>query len=286
MTTKWLVTLADVHCGHRLGLLAPETQLPADDEHGHPEPWTPELTATQRWLWECYREDFGAVRDLVGADPVVLALVGDLTWGQRYPEQCVSENVIDQCLMAMAALQPWGLLPGLRAVRLIHGTQSHEYGRGAAPELVARLWATAADLDVKAVRHTLLSVDGVAFDLAHHGAGPGIREWTRGNVLELYTRSLMMAALMAGQTPPAAVVRAHYHDYARRTVRVTAGNAEHVTEAVALPSYCGLTHYAVQATRSAYVLACGLVAWRVVDGALREVVPLWRTVDVRTREEL
>lgn len=297
MSRQLLVTLADLHAGHRLGLLNPDTLLPADDERGHPAPWTPELTATQRWLWHCYQEDMGLARALAGDDAAVLVVVGDITWGNRYPEQCVSENVADQAIMAARCLDPWTRWPNLRVLRLVHGTQSHEYGRGAMPELVARLLGGPTPalptrgegwegLDARAVRHTLLELDGVAFDLAHHGPAAGIREWTRGNVLEYYTRSLMLTALVAGEEPPAAIVRAHYHDYARRTVRMVAGNREVVTEAIALPGYTGMTHYATQATRSASTLACGLVAWEIVDGALAEVHPFWRKVDIRTRVTL
>jgi hypothetical protein len=286
MSRQLLVTLADLHAGHRLGLLNPDTTLPSDDERGHPEPWVPELTATQRWLWECYTEDLGLVRQLADGDPVIVVVVGDLTWGNRYPEQTVSDNVADQALMAARCLEPWVTWPNLAHLRLIHGTQSHEFGRGAMPELVARLLGAGGALDVRAVRHSLLAVDRVEFDLAHHGTSPGIREWTRGNVLEYYTRSVMMGALMANENPPAGLVRGHYHDYVRRTVRMIAGNREAVTEAIVLPGYCGLTHYAVQATRSAYTLACGLVAWEIIDGALAGVHPFWRRVDVRTREAL
>jgi len=286
MSRQLLVTLADYDAGHRLSLLNPETELPADDEHGHPEPWTPELTAMQRWLWDCYMEDMGLVAELAGEDEVSVAVVGDVTWGNKYLSQAVSESPFDQIIMAYECLTPWLARCRVRAMLLAHGTESHEFGRGAAPEFVAGLLRDRRGVEAQAGRHYLAEVGGVTLDLAHHGPGPGIREWTRGNVVEYYTRSLMMSALMAGENPPAGVVRAHYHDYARRTVRMVAGNREVVTEAIALPGYTGMTHYATQATRSASTLACGLVAWEVVDGALAGVHPFWRKVDIRTRVTL
>lgn len=280
------VTLADIHAGHWLGLLNPETQLLTQDAEGNPAVWQPELKPVQKWLWPNYLEDLGEVTRLAQGDRVVLIVAGDVTWGARHLTNVISEIPADQVACAYYALLPWLALPNLDGMILVHGTEAHEFGRGAAPDALAEHIRAKHGLAVQSGPHYLVDVDGVTFDVAHHGVGPGARAWLQGNVLESYTRSLMLDELVAGREPPDVLVRAHYHDYARRTVRMVAGNREVATEAVILPSYSGMTHYAIKASRSATVLSCGLVAWEVVDGALVGVHPYWRRVDLRTRVKL
>ncbi|GAG09406.1 unnamed protein product, partial [marine sediment metagenome] len=172
-------------------------------------------------------------------------------------------------------------------MRLVYGTESHEFGQGTAPELVAaQLRLALPGRDIKTVRHGLFDIDGVVFDCAHHGSGPGSRAWLRGNIARYYTRSLMMDDLLAEKKPPRVVLRAHYHTHLRETVRIRPNGHEYVTDFVLTPSYCGMTHYALKVTRSSYMLGCGLVAFEIVDGALEGVHPFVRTVDLRTEEAL
>ena len=95
--------------------------------------------------------------------------------------------------------------------------------------------------------------------------------------MRYYTKSLMLDEALRGNTPPAALVRAHYHTGVRETVRV----GGHVTEAFVMPCYCGLSHYAVQVTRSAYLLSCGMVALVFEGGRLVDAQTFWRSLDLR-----
>ncbi|MEN6532616.1 MAG: hypothetical protein ABFD89_03075, partial [Bryobacteraceae bacterium] len=81
------------------------------------------------------------------------------------------------------------------------------------------------------------------------------------------------------------IVRSHYHTYVRETVRVH-GVREVVTDVIVTPAYCGMTEYATQATRSGYLISCGLVVLEIVDGVLREIHPFVRSVDLRREEVL
>jgi hypothetical protein len=82
-------------------------------------------------------------------------------------------------------------------------------------------------------------VDGAEIDLAHHGPDG----WGAG--VAIGERAALLCHVGGdrrgdgGQAPPAAIIRAHYHDYRHETVRVMSGETEHVCEAVILPSYCG-----------------------------------------------
>jgi hypothetical protein len=275
-----VVALSDTHGGSRLGLMPPDVLL-LDDTGPEPRTWTPTQTAIQRWLWECYLQDMAAAQDIAGKSPIVLIHGGDSTHGNRYPESCVSTRVNDQLAIALANLEPWYRLKNLRSVVLIQGTGAHEFGEGsAAATLAAELGRRYRKPRTICTLHGLLDVDGAKLDVAHHGAGPGGRAWLTGNELRYYTRSLMLDEITRGNKPPAVVLRAHYHSGVHETVRV----GGHATEAFVLPSFCGLTHYATQVTRSAYLLSAGMVALVIEGGRVVGVHELWRTLDLRQEE--
>lgn len=284
MSRKILVCLSDTHAGHKLALMHPGVKL-LDDSAAEPRVWTPTPTQVQSLLWQWYISDIAGVAAFADGAPVVVCHVGDVTWGRKHPDGLVSTRECDQLAIACWNLEPWFTLDNLTELILVHGTQAHEFGEGSAPIAIAsQLQTLHSDRRVSSGRHYALAVDGAEIDLAHHGPATGARVWLSGNVLRYYATSEVIGAVMAGKRPPAAIVRAHYHDYRHETVRVMSGETEHVCEAVILPSYCGLTHYAAQVTRSAHVLSVGLVALAIEDGRVAEVRPFWRTLDLRTRK--
>ena len=97
-----LVALSDTHGGSRVGLLRPGTTLYQEDQVGDPEPWVPELTRTQQYLWSLYEEHVGAVVELAAGDEIVVIHCGDVTQGNRYPSLLVSDRMADQLIMPMA----------------------------------------------------------------------------------------------------------------------------------------------------------------------------------------
>jgi len=286
MSRKVLALLADTHAGHKLALMNPATKL-LDDSTDETRVWTPAPTRVQELLWRWYSEDIAGGAALADGAPSVVCHVGDVTWGRKHPEGLVSTRECDQLAIACWNLEPWFALTNMAEMILIHGTQSHEFGEGSAPIAVAgQLQALHTDRPVSAGRHYALDCDGAEVDLAHHGPTIGGRAWLRGNVLRQYTISEMMDAALAGQPIPAAIVRAHYHDYRRETVRVMMGETERACEAILLPAYCGLTHYAAQITRSAHIITAGLVALVIEDGQVSEVRSFRRTLDLRTRRAI
>lgn len=282
MNRRLLVFFSDTHGGHKLSLMNPDVWL-LEEADGELRPYQPQLSAMQRWLWSCYKADIAAVAELADGCQVDVCHVGDVTWGTRYPAGLVSSRLADQPIIAVANMAPWLALPNVASLRLIVGTDSHELGESSAPILVAReLTKDHPDRPVGVLSHLLGDVDGVAIDAAHHGPHPGTRTWLKGNQLRYYCRSLMEQEIIAGREPPELVVRAHYHEYARETVRIR-GAREYVTEIVVLPSYAGLTPYAQQATRSVGQIGCGLVVVEIADGRLREISPLVHGKDIRAR---
>jgi hypothetical protein len=267
--------------------MPPQLTLYDEGPDGTLEPYTPAQTAVQQWLWRCYCDDMAAVVALAGNDPLTVIHNGDLTWGRKHATELVSTREANQYLIAAANLEPWLKLPNLTAMRLSHGTGSHGFQEGTDVALISELLrARYPDSDMGVCRHGLADVDGVTVDYAHHGPPPGSRNWLTGNNLRHYIRSLMTDEVMRGRTPPRVVLRAHYHTYQRETVRVPSGDGEAVTDGIITPAYCGLSEFAQQATRSAYLIGCGLVALEIVDGRLVDIHAMHRTVDLRREEKL
>lgn len=282
MSKRWLVFFSDTHGGHRLSLMNPETWLLelVDSEF---RPYQPQLSATQRGLWEHYQEDIAEVERLADGAQIDVFHVGDVTWGLRYPAGLVSTRMADQITIAVANMAPWLALPNVASLTIITGTDSHEMGESSAPVMVAKQLATQhPGRRVSTVSHLLGDVDGYRVDAAHHGPHPGTRAWLSGNQLRYYGKSLMMAEIVNGGAPPDLVVRAHYHEFCQETIRV----GQWRTEVMVLPSYAGLTPYAQQATRSISRIGCGLVAVEVEDGRQRGITPLVHSKDIRARVAL
>lgn len=285
---KILAALADTHGGHKLGLLNPAVTLYDEDEDGQPVPYTPALTATQKYLWRCYEDDKASVVDLAAGDPIIVILNGDICHGDKYPQQLVSTRRADQILIAAANMRPWLELNNVTTARLVQGTASHTFKEATAPIMATELLrAQFPGKDIATLRHGLATIGGVVIDYAHHGPTPGIRQWTHGNQLRYYLKSLMNDEIHRGRRPPRIVLRAHFHSLAWETVRMNTTSWGMVTSDIfVLPSYCGLSEYGQQATRSAYLINHGLIAYEIEGGRLQGIHPLCRTVDLRTEEEL
>lgn len=282
-----LAVMADSHSGSQLGLLNPSTVLEREDENGNIQRWRPSQTETQRYLWDCYETDRANVIELAGEDEIILLVVGDLTQGVRYPSLFVSNRIADQFIIAADCLEPWFSHENVRIIRLAKGTGSHVFGEGSSEVLVAHMLRQKyGDRNIQACYHGLLDIDGVTIDYAHHGAGPGIREWTAGNQCRYYLKSLIHSEWKAGRLPPRLVLRAHYHTFRREKIFEELAGEQREFDLVLLPSYCGMGDHGHQATRSAWLQTHGLIAFDLAYGQIVDVHAFTRTLDLRTKEVL
>lgn len=276
---------SDKHSGCIYGLMNPEVVLYDNNpETGQVEPWSPTSTASQRVVWMAHQEDFGQIVDLADGSPIIAIDMGDMTHGNKWMRELVSTRPSDQWLIAAENLRPWLRLPNLRAMRLVTGTGVHEFGEGSSARLLAEMLKREFKKDVLPVDHELLTINGVPFDLSHHGAPPGIRSWLKGNVLELYTRSIMLDAIQRHHRPPQVLWRAHYHQYVRRTATVGLDGSEFDCVAVILPACCLLDDHSRKVGRSPAAVSLGMVAAEIIDGKLHKHHAFWREIDMRTKE--
>ena len=281
-----LVDLSDTHGGHRLGLLNPDVTLYDETEDGFLVPFTPKLTASQEYLWELYQQNIAFVANMK-ADEVIVIHDGDLTQGNKYPQQLVSTRLADQIEIGLTNLEPWFELPNMRVMRIVAGTQSHNFSEASAEITVANsLRRSYKDHDIKVLYHGLSRIGGLQVDYSHHGPFPGSRTWLRGNEARYYLRSLMMEEIMGGRVPPRLVLRAHYHTYVEETLTIQVGNKFYTSTLVVNPSFCMMGDYARQAARSPAGITNGLIVFEIIDGELYKIHRLTRSIDVRTKEIL
>jgi len=287
MTRRLIVLESDQHGGHKLGLLNPATTLIDEDEEGNLVEWQPQLTAFQQYVWTLQSKAIESIKRLAGNDPVIILSAGDATHGNKHPQQLVSTRLSDQVIIAVNNAKPWydaGL--NLEAVRIVKGTAAHNLTEGATEILLTeQLRALYPGVDTKCLYHSLLVIeDTFGIDYAHHGAGPGIRDWTRENVLRLYLRDLIIKEVKSFRVPPQIVARGHYHTYRHVIEEDTINGQRMEFHALLLPSMCGLGEHSRQVTRSADHVTNGVIVLELHDDKLSRIIPMINTVDIRTKE--
>lgn len=163
---KYLVFAADPHAGHKLGLCNPDTTLYDEDAEGELVPYQPQLTETQKYLWDLQSKAIGRAKQIIGQSPALLFFVGDLMHGNKYPQQLVSTRISDQVVIAANNAKPWydsGI--AFDAVRIVKGTAAHNLGEGALEILLAeQLKALYPTVDTRCLYHGLITV-GNSFDV-------------------------------------------------------------------------------------------------------------------------
>ena len=273
----------DTHAGHKLGLCNPDAVILNDDG----ESTGPDLGTFQRYLWDLRTEYINKVVGLADGDEIIHLHGGDITQGQKYMQQLISTRIADQFAIADANMWPIYRLPNVERGRLISGTSSHIFGEGTSEiEVATRLQLRFPDKNIRPLAHSLIDIDGLELDVAHHGPGAGIRQWTRGNVARHYLRSKIWQDYKTRGKAPDLYLRGHYHTFVWETLRIRWQGEWCEHHLIVLPSWCGMTEYARQSTKSEYEITNGLIALEVEGGELVNIHPLEKTLDLRTKESL
>ncbi len=285
---RLLVDLADMHAGHVLGLLNPDTVLVRQlDEHGEYEEWTPELTATQRLMWPMFQDHIGKLKDLAGRDEIIVFHVGDPTHGTKYAQGLIADvSRSDQRTIAEWNLKPIVGLPNVKTVRLFTGTAAHVWPSSADAKVARALQQDYPSKDIGSVHHSRSRIGDEIFDTAHHGPHPGSRDWLRGNVALYYLRDRTYRDRRMGREPARVYVRAHRHVWLQMTLNDRWVNRHDKHHLTVIPSYSGLTAHARQVTQSEPELVNGMCVYEIVDGKLRDIHPLIEYTDLRLEETL
>lgn len=276
---------ADLHCGHKLGLLNPETVLFQEGPDGEEVPYQPNPTETQKVTWGEYSTNLALLREWAAEDELIVVNDGDCTWGNAHPEGSITTRMADQVIMAYDCLLPWFQYKNVQHMRLVSGTGAHDYGENSSDLLVKEMLLNQTQKDVQVTGHSLLTIGGVEIDVAHHGPPPSSRNWLQGNSARYYLRDVMERAIHQGNDPPRLVIRGHYHCFIRETLTIR-GYKDWTSDLIVLPSYCGMTDFARKATRSASSIEFGSIGLEIKDGKLKEIWPLVKRFDLRRKEAL
>jgi hypothetical protein len=287
MKRSILVTLADPHSGHRYGLLNPNTLLHELDKNGNiVKDYSPPLNTIQEYLWQNYLEAIQQVKDFAKKDDIVVMIGGDLTAGTKHAQRLVSDRLADQITIGASNLRPlYSLRP--KAVKIVKGTGAHTLEFGSSEILITEmLSAEFPNIPTDFCNHALTTINGAATDISHHGPTPGSRNWLKGNEARYYLRSCMQDEINAGCIPPRLYVRAHYHESSEETLIIKANGHRYKSSLVILPSLCWLDDYADKVAKSPSRIEQGLYMFEIIDGDLFRIIPLTKTIDIRTRDEL
>lgn len=283
---------ADTHAGYSFGILpeAPSlrNQLPPLDDNN--DRWWPEPTATQLQLRQWAEDDIAQVMDLASGSPIFVLHVGDVTQGTYLPNQllCVP-RLIDQYIIAEETAAMWLRHRNVKGIRFVKGTGVHVQAHGTAELVLSRMLTKRyPSRDIAAWYHQMLSLNGVMFDIAHHGPNKGARDWLEGNTLRYHMRHITQKMLKAGKRPPDIILRGHYHDRTFETLwtHLVDGRTVKTFGAIA-PGYALFTDdYTLKATKSKGYMTAGTIAFEIVDGRLKDIYDFTHTMDIRKYEEV
>ena len=285
---RLVVALADMHAGHVLGLLNPDTVLVRQiDDKGKKEEWCPEPTATQRFMWPLYLEHLNSLTDLADGDEVIVFHAGDPTQGTKHPQGIIDGvSRSDQRIIAEWNLKPIVGMPNVKAVRLFTGTPAHVWPGSADAKVAWALQQEYPAKDIESVHHSRTNVDGVLFDTSHHGPHPGSRDWLRGNVALYYLRDRIYRDRRMGKKAARVYIRAHRHTWVHVMLDERWMDEHGYHDLTVVPSYCGLTAFARTVTQSDPELVNGMCVYEIVDGKLRDIYPFVHYQDLRLEETL
>lgn len=287
-----LIVRGDTQSGHAGGLLNPETTYPVIgiDSQGAKvvAEWeTVHLNPVQRQLWEWSEADREEIRKLAGKDRAVFLEMGDMTQGVRFTDDLQETALSRQTIASFHNSLPWVGMRCVTKMRAVKGTGVHVWGEGSTETLLTMLLQKEfPKKNIEIADHYMLNVDGLRVDVAHHGPGAGMRNWTKGNVFELYAKSILMDDVVSGKVPPNLILRAHKHEFTpAHALYHRHGKVWHLPGYI-VPPYCFIGSHAQKVENSPSSMGVGTLAFEIIDGKIHELHALTHYVDLRTEEIL
>ena len=244
---------ADTHCGSTLGLMTPKPLLVSDEISVSPSP-------AQKIIWKQWEHNWETVAKERKGARLVIVQNGDPVEGMHHNDPQVMTMREDEHVTIAINCYDWAMRKakfnpkkGDRYYQ-IAGTEAHGGTGARAEEALARdfrdrgdgengvmpIWEkpvfTEGEYQIQG-KYTwgrlLRKVNGVLFDIAHHGASVGKRAWTKPNQLLNTIKSIYFECLNNKEPIPRYWIRAHYHEYTHAYYEDKQG----IIEGFVLPSY-------------------------------------------------
>ena len=234
---------SDTHAGSTLGLIPPKQyQL---QEGGFYDP-----TPGQKLVWQQWEHNWKLIKEARKKANLVVVHCGDLVEGIHHETtQIVSNRVDTQENIAAISLDKAfriAMMDGDKYYQ-ISGTESHAGNGSSSEERVAKdldhvvpVWEQTffdEEGEKKNGRYTwdrlYREINGVVFDISHHGGSVGQRAWTEENGLYNKIKSIYWTCVDNHKPIPRYWIRGHNHKYVRAEYRGRNG----IITGIMLPGY-------------------------------------------------
>lgn len=200
-----IACIADTHIGSSTGLCPPKFTTHTGRKG---ETQTNNYNDYQKWLYACWQDFWTFVIEKAGIrrsrrdSRLFIFHLGDVVDGNHHASTQIIQDPADQMEAAVALLGPLAKLAD--RMFITYGTDVHNGGAGAYEIAIAGELGN----NVRHADYFSLDVDGVRFDLAHHGRA-GMRDWT--STAAGYAVDVALQYFSLGAKPPHYVLRAHNH---------------------------------------------------------------------------
>ena len=190
------VVLSDLHCGSDVGLLPPRVQFADGHIIGCGD------NPLQGWMWDCFQNAQQRVAEIVGGDPFILTLGGDLIEGAHHrSDEVVAIKLVEHLHIAKQCMEPLVRLASKTIV--IRGTECHTHDWES-------LFARDLGISDRARDFEQYTIGGCLVDARHH------MPVTSRLHLESGGMGIVMAnnrsnAVRCGHTPARIFLRGHRH---------------------------------------------------------------------------
>ncbi len=260
----------------------PKVTLYDEKENGDVVPYSPEPTATQKYLWGLQEHIVNTVKEISKGTEIILFYLGDITHGNHFVSELVSTRQGDQIIIALSNFDPWMELKNLTTIRFAIGTEVHEFGEGSSTHIVAMaLSKEYKNKDIKSINHGLYTIGDITIDFSHHGPGASQRIWLEGNTALYYLRDRMMKEIVIGNKPPDLYLRGHVHV----PVNIITAIRQYESRLVICPSMCMMSGFARKITRSSPEITNGAVVFKISKtNGISKPIFITETLDLRTKE--
>lgn len=231
------VTVSDMHCGCRLGLVPYGVKRIKLDDGGWyvPSPFQRLVAAKWHEFWTEF------VPRVVRGEPYAIIVNGDTTDGVHHNSVTqISHNPVDQARIAKACLEP--LIDRKECVGYFHirGTEAHVGPSGNLEERLAEELGAKPNKEGQYARYDLwINIGGKCLThILHHIGTTGSQAYeataVHKELVEEYAESGRW-----GEKPPQMIVRSHRHRFIETSVPTSMGGAH----AIVTPGWQGRTPF-------------------------------------------
>lgn len=246
-----VVIAADTHSGSTTGLLTPGKWTGLDGQ-------TWQMSKGQRVLLEQWNECWYRVKELRKKSRLVVVHNGDAIDGVHHgTTQLITSDKEEQKRMHIAAMESGLDIAEFKKGDLLYYVYGTEMHVATAEDAIARdfTWpdgkhyvpavikpsADANYKDGRFIRDQLkLDINGVIFDIAHHGFRSGNRAWTKENSVNYACKSIYFDYVERGIKFPRYIIRSHMHEFISGIYRGKRGTIEgFITPAFQLKTHHG-----------------------------------------------